>query len=209
MKLELLWNTLLAGHENSVNQCWWIFFVHSRVCAVLVHALTSSGYMYVLGSPIFIAFTQNIRVDSCNFLSYQIWFISSNQKSDLDTVYRYIDSTCIIYTLSQNDELGSFKVGPIYRHAGWHQLQFAYHANGDNLGSLTAGVMPVESARKKRQTDSGERVLWASDLTASSDWRTVAETFYQEGRWFKYSYISCPCCVGYLLLYCPGLNARA
>ena len=45
--------------------------------------------------------------------------------------------------------------------------------------------MPAESARKKRQTDSGERVLWASDLTASSDWRTVAETFYQEGRWLS------------------------
>ena len=159
--------------------------------------------IHALGSPMFIAFTQNVPVDSCNFLSHQIWFISSNQRSDLYTVYcpevtnRYIVSTRIIYTLSQNDELGSLKVGPIYRHAGWHQLQFAYHANGDNLGSLTASVMPAESARKKRQTDSGERVLWASDLTASSDWRTVAETFYQEGRWFKYSYISCPYCVRY------------
>ena len=132
----------------------------------------------------------HIRSDLFHQIKSLIW--------TLYIAYRYIVSTRIIYTLSQNDELGSFKVGPIYRHAGWHQLLFAYHANGDNLGSLTASVMPAESARKKRQTDSGERVLWTSDLTASSDWRTVAETFYQEGRWFKNSYVSCPYCVRYL-----------
>jgi len=84
-----------------------------------------------------------------------------------------------------NDELGSFMVGPIFRHYGWHKLQFAYHANGDNLGSLTASLMlPEDSGRRKRQTESGERVLWTSDLTPNTEWQTVSETFYQEGEYY-------------------------
>lgn len=68
---------------------------------------------------------------------------------------------------------------PMYSYESNHKLSLAYHANGDNLGSLTVSVAS-EMSRKKRQTEQ-DTVIWQFDSMANSGWRMAEQSFEHEG----------------------------